>query len=369
MKNFVHIIPTLQAGGAETQLSNLVLYDKKKGLNPKVVVLSKQNTPITDLLIDQGVDLKQLDFKRFNAIFSFFALVLIFFKLRTNKHVVAVWMYHSMLLSCILRLINFRIKLIWMVRRTAIPSGLTGFISRLAALFSYCVPDKIVCNSNAGVNTHILAGYSRKKMLCIPNVINTAKFNCVDINSKKFKSDLGIPVGMKIIGVVGRYAPVKGHLELLKALAMVKTDYCCIFVGRDIKSAPPIAKFLDQNKGMMKKLLFLGERQDIPQLMALFDFLVLPSLSEGFPNVVAESMVSNTPCIVTDVGDAAKIVENTGVVVKANDIQNLASAIDHWLVSEKEYLLELGGLAHTRILENYSAENVAVKYHELLKGA
>ena len=79
VKNFIHIIPSLEAGGAETQLVNLVLCEKKKGYNPLVVTLKKKNTALLDKLIVGNIDVYQFDLCGLKAGYQFFLLFLFFF--------------------------------------------------------------------------------------------------------------------------------------------------------------------------------------------------------------------------------------------------------------------------------------------------
>ena len=114
-------------------------------------------------------------------------------------------------------------------------------------------------------------------------------------------------------------------------------------------------------------VLLTGTTLDIPTSMSALDLHILPSLGEAFPNVVAEAMACEIPCIVTDVGDAAIIVGETGWVVPPGDSEALAqtilialnkmSDIEQWQKRTKECRL--------RINEFYSEERMVSSYTTL----
>lgn len=365
MKNFIHIIPSLEAGGAETQLVCLALCEKRKGYNPIVVTLKKKNTVLLDRLIEENIDIHQYNLRGLKAGYELFLLFLFFLKLDSKKFTLVAWMYHAIFVSIFFKIFNPKLKCLWMIRRTAIPGGTTGLISKLSSFFSFLVPDKVICNSKSGLQSHAEAGYSPKKLSYLPNAIDVSDFEKIIIDSTLTRQDFGIEKDKTIIGVVGRYAPIKGHFELLKALSVIDDDFICMLIGRDIENALPLKRFFecDQDKN---RLMVLGERPDIPALMQLFDFLVLPSLSEGFPNVVAEAMICGVPCIVTDVGDAAAIVGETGKVVTPGDSQVLAEAIQEWLNFPRDKLITLGEEAKERIVKNYDVNHIASMFRDFI---
>lgn len=366
MKNFIHIIPSLEAGGAETQLVNFVKYEKENGYNPIVISLKKQDTVLKKELENIHVLVKEFNFRRFSILFSFFALLYFFITLERKRYTLVAWMYHAMAISIIVKFFKPKIKVLWLIRRTQVPKGLTGFISKLNAFFSYLVPTSIVCNAAAAVTTHQNMGYQKCKFSVIPNGIDSNKFTAVQQNYEGFRAEYEIKQETRVFGMIARYAPVKGHYELLSALKLIEDeDFICVLVGRDIEKAPNLQSLLN-DEILSKRIILLGERTDIPTLLNIFDFLVLPSLSEGFPNVVAEAMASKTPCIVTNVGDSEKIVAQTGLIIESNNISALASAIDIWINKPLGELDTLGESARERIIDQYSVASVAMYYRDII---
>ena len=102
--------------------------------------------------------------------------------------------------------------------------------------------------------------------------------------------------------------------------------------------------------------MLLGQNQNISQVMNGIDVYVQSSSGgEGFPNVVAESMACGTPCVVTDVGDAAFIVDNTGWVVPPKNPIKLAQAI--------KYSLDILGTKNWKIKQHNARLRVKKKFN------
>ena len=111
----------------------------------------------------------------------------------------------------------------------------------------------------------------------------------------------------------------------------------------------------------------LGIRKDVSHLVAAMDVAVSSSLGEGFPNVVGEAMACSIPCVVTDVGDSALIVADTGRVVPAKDPDALATAIIGLLQAPPAFREEMGELARQRVKMNYSLDSVVRKYEAVFQ--
>jgi glycosyltransferase involved in cell wall biosynthesis len=180
------------------------------------------------------------------------------------------------------------------------------------------------------MDVHEVLGYDRSKMRFIPNGYNLSDFKPGLDHQGEMKGSLVSYQSIPLIGTVGRFDPQKDHTNLLDALAMLRDRglaFRCVLVGTGLDfSNSQIVEWIAQ-RGLMHYVQLLGRRNDIPNIMNALDLHVLPSASEAFPNVVAEAMACGTPCVVTDVGDAAYIVGDTGWVVPPGDSKELAAAI------------------------------------------
>jgi glycosyltransferase involved in cell wall biosynthesis len=122
-----------------------------------------------------------------------------------------------------------------------------------------------------------------------------------------------------------------------------------------------------QSQPVREHLHLLGERADVPRLMSALDILVSSSSSEGFPNVIGEAMCCGLPCVVTDVGDSANIVGDTGVVVPPRDPAAIADALEGLLDDGPDTRRKLGLAARQRVRELYSLQRIVREYEGLYR--
>jgi len=152
-----------------------------------------------------------------------------------------------------------------------------------------------------------------------------------------------------LIGRVGRLEPVKGYPLFLTAAAEVArsraaTRFVCVGSGPD-----DYARWLrDQAQalGLAERLVWAGARADMPAVYSALDVAVSTSEREGFPNVVAEAMACGVPCVVTDVGDSARIVGEYGEVVPPGDPAAMSAAMGRLLDDR-----ERGAIDRARVRE------------------
>ena len=136
--------------------------------------------------------------------------------------------------------------------------------------------------------------------------------------------------------MIARYHPVKDHENLLEALARLdaaESLWSCFLIGSGVTSDNQDLVAKIHARGLSHRIFLLGSRDDIPNVMNAIDVCVLASKSEAFPNVLIEAMACGTPCITTDVGDAAAIVGNNGWVVPPMDASRLSEACGEALVA------------------------------------
>jgi len=117
-----------------------------------------------------------------------------------------------------------------------------------------------------------------------------------------------------------------------------------------------------ERAGLQNRVHLLGQRDDIPRLMAGLDVLASSSHGEAFPNVLGEAMACGIPCVVTDVGDSADIVGDTGRVVASGDMADLARRLIELLELPIEQRSALGRRARERVRERYEIGEVVRRF-------
>ncbi len=177
-----------------------------------------------------------------------------------------------------------------------------------------------------------------------------------------------MPMDTLLVGHISRFHPMKGHTTLLQAARLVVDDLGeqnrvrFLLIGRGVtKQQDELVRLIDELE-LSPYVSLMGERSDVERIMAAVDLVVSPSSwGEGFPNVVGEAMACGTPCVVTDVGDSATVVDNTGRVINAKDYNAMAREIEMMLLNQ-EKRIELGDQARRRVEEHYSIDAIATRY-------
>lgn len=288
---------------------------------------------------------------------------------RTN--LVHTWMYHADLFGAFAARLVGVSPIAWGIRQSNLSPGLnkssTLLVMKICSMLSRSLPMLIFSNSTRAMNAHCEIGYSPQKMKIIPNGFDLRRFAPDPAAKLSVRRELKLSKNVFMVGVVGRFDPQKNHLGFIEAARMVRRENSrCQF----LLVGPGIDRGNDElNKAILRSgfedcFHLLGCREDIARLMSSFDLLALPSLGEAFPNVVGEAMASETPCVVTDVGDAAEIVGDTGRVVPAGDMTGLASGILQILSLSVKQRRQLGRLARERIERKYEIGLVIRQYEE-----
>jgi glycosyltransferase involved in cell wall biosynthesis len=121
--------------------------------------------------------------------------------------------------------------------------------------------------------------------------------------------------------------------------------------------------------GLGQRIVLAGRRSDIPAVMNALDLHVMSSLGEAFPNVLAEAMACGTPCVSTDVGDAATIVGETGWIVPSRDPEALARAIADAMAERGTPAGDARKqAARHHVAERFAIERMVQRYHEVWAG-
>ena len=138
--------------------------------------------------------------------------------------------------------------------------------------------------------------------------------------------------GELVIGLVGRLDPMKGHdvfLEAAARLAIVRPDVKFVCVGDGPRALRTRLEVMTRKLGLTDRVSWLGGTKDVRSVYNGFDLMTSASLfGEGFPNVIGEAMACGVLCVVTDVGDSARVVGDTGIVVRKGDP---AALVGGWL--------------------------------------
>jgi L-malate glycosyltransferase len=176
-----------------------------------------------------------------------------------------------------------------------------------------------------------------------------------------------------IVSTGNMHSDVKGHPTLIEAARNVcgkfpQVKFVLIGDGRKRSDFEAKVSVL----GLQSNFLFLGSRQNVPEILACCDLAVLPSQAEGFSNALLEYMAMGLPTVATDVGGNPEVIENgvNGLLVKPNHPAALADAISS-LLENPHFASQLGSSGKERVRRHFNfaqlTSNVDALYTELLQ--
>ena len=366
----VQIITSLNDGGAEGVLFNICKNDDK---NEHIVISLMDKGKYGPLLVKLGIKFYCLNMKpNLFSIFGIFRLVKILLLLKPD--IVQTWLIHGDFIGGIAARLAGIKNIIWNIRYSKLElkkTKISSFILiKILSKLSFLIPKSIIVVSKSAKKNCENLNYSKKKLFLIPNgydlsILNPNKTQRTYIR-KKWKIKKQVP----LIGNVARYDPKKDHINLLNALSLIRLkniDFLCILVGLNIdKNNKNLVSEIKKLK-LNKHVKLLGQKRNISQVMNGLDIYIQSSSNgEGFPNVVAEAMACGTPCVVTDVGDAAFIVGKTGLVVNPKDPKRLAKSIENTIyeISSKNWMKKCNQ-ARLRIKNNFDITKMIKSYNEV----
>ena len=356
-----HIITGLERGGAERFLFNLLTAgDLSKKTNNMVIslmsegyygpLLKEHNIPLTCLNLNRG----QINIES----------VIKLKQIMNNKKpdIIQGWMYHGNLAALLGTFITKKkTKLSWNIRLSLETFSQMKLKTRLAIKLGAMLSKRanlIIYNSTRSLNQHRKLGFSSSNDYFIPNGFDIKKWKPNKNLKYKIRNSLNIANNAKVIGYVGRGEKQKNLPKLFKVFDIVKKKHpnvILIAVGKNLE------KFASNSD----RIIFLGERSNVQEIMTSFELLCLTSKAEGFPNVIGEAMLSALPCISTDVGDTKNILGKTGWIVPTNSTTLFAKYLDNVLKMPEKELKKYGKSARKLIINNYDINKIRSQYISL----
>ncbi len=209
----------------------------------------------------------------------------------------------------------------------------------------------------------------------IPNSIDIARFEAVAGRRDETRRDLGVAAGRFLWLAAGRLDVAKNYPNMLNAFAEVarrRPDAQMVIAGQGPLEGK--IRSMIQRLGLPERVRMLGLRQDMPELFAASDALVLSSAWEGMPVVVLEAMASRRPVVATAVGAVAEVLADgeTGIVVPPGDPAALAEGMVRLMelsAGDRSAMVER---AYQRVRSEFSREAVLTQwetlFRQLLKG-
>jgi len=224
-------------------------------------------------------------------------------------------------------------------------------LSDLIIVNSLAVKDDTIARDNADPN----------KLIHIPNGLDMERFDINTTDRQRLRQELGLNTSDIGLITVGNLIPYKGHADLLNAMPSIIKSYPnirCYIAGEDRGVRKELENIASRFE-ISKHIIFLGQRNDIPELLMAMDIFILPSHEEGFSNALLEAMASGLAIIATDVGGNKEALANgrLGLLTPSRNPAALASAVIKML-SNDEQLRQLGQLSKTHVNNKYTVNNM-----------
>jgi glycosyltransferase involved in cell wall biosynthesis len=206
-------------------------------------------------------------------------------------------------------------------------------------------------------------GIEQERIAFIPNAVDTQKFAPASaIRKQQLRKRFGVSSQDTMFLFIGRFEKRKGADTLLRAWEKLDDGILWIVgAGSEESALQKVAKEL-----RLQRVQFLGGTLNPLDYYQAADVFILPSIQEGFPNVILEAMSCGLPCIASEIGGVTDIMkqDSQGILVPPADANSLAEAMKRMLYSKKDRI-RWGETALKTVQENYNFDRVLVDYLNL----
>lgn len=370
--SILFLINSLGSGGAEAMLYRLLSKLDRTRFAPQVIALIDEDSPIYVEKIQQlGIPVRSLGMHPGKP--SPMALLQLTRWLRQDQpDIIQTWLYYADLAGGLAARLAGGIPVVWGIRHSDLSTEgnkpILLLTASICARLSRRFPHRIVCCSEASHRVHIALGYAPEKMVVIPNGYDIESFKPDPIARELLRNEQQIPQDAPVIGLVARFHVLKDHRNFVRAASLLhrdRPDVHFVLCGSGVTWENRELVTWIEEAGIRSRCHLLGLRDDIPKVTAAVDVASLSSFGEAFPNVVSEAMSCMVPCVVTNVGDAARIVGETGLVVPPKNSAALAEAWRKMLDLGPEGRSRLGMAARERVKEHFSLSQIVNRYQDL----
>lgn len=368
----LHVITDLTTGGAELMLERLVVHQHREGRYRHKVISLRTLGQVGPRLQAAGIEVEAMGMTSILGLISgFLRLVRRIRKLRPD--LVQTWMYHSDLIGGLAARIAGQRHILWGVRIVDITPSMgvarsTLWSRRISARLSRLLPERILYVAQSARKVHEALGYDPAKGVVIPNGYEVPTAGSAADSRRRMREELGLTDDMVLIGSAGRFSPQKDYAGFVAAAAETARKFPearFLIFGREVTWENEELAGWIREAGLGDRFHLLGERRNVHDWLSALDIFALFSISEGFPNIVAEAMSVGVPCIVTDVGDAALLVADTGIVIRSGDLNGLTNGLERLISAGDGERRRLGEAGRRRVEATYSLSAVAERYASL----
>lgn len=364
----MHVITALGVGGAERMLLKLLGAKALSHCQQEVVSMLPGGAMAAPMRAT-GAGVHELDFLGgLPVVGGTFALARIARRLQPD--VVQGWLYHGNLGAAVARAaLGRRVPLVWGIRQSLATLEGENLFARIGIALNRLgsgQPERLLFNSRSSLAQHRDFGFPMGRADYLPNGFETTAFAPDAEARARWRTAWGCDHGTVVYGLLARYHPAKDHAGFLqaagRALAARPASRFVLAGTRVAADNDELVRAVHAH-GLADHVHLLGERRDVAGVLAGLDVYVSASTAiESFSNSIGEAMSCALPCIVTDVGDSAAIVADTGRVIPARDPAAMANAMVALHDLGPAGRAALGTQARARVLAEFDIEAVAGRY-------
>jgi glycosyltransferase involved in cell wall biosynthesis len=358
----VQIIPTLDRGGAEKQMTLLSVGLPRNDFEVHVCTLTRSG-PWAESLRAAGVELHEIGKTWKLDPAAFWRLRRLLRNLQPE--IVHTWIFAA---NCYGRQAAFAAN---------VPHVVCGerCVDQWKVWHEFAIDrhlarktDRVVTNSSGVVDFYAEHGIPREKFEVIPNGIESLE--AVPTKSRsELLQELGLPNDAKLIGAIGRLWPQKRYRDLIWAaelLKVVRDDTHFLIIG-DGPQLPQLRR-CRENLRITDRVHFLGPRSDVPQILPHLDCFWLGSAYEGQSNALMEAMLAGRPVVVSDIPGNRDLVshDDNGYLVPVGDRAGFARAT-LILLEDESVARRLGDAARQRMLSEFTIDRMVSRHASLYR--
>jgi glycosyltransferase involved in cell wall biosynthesis len=372
----LHITPSIGGGGAEAMLANLAATLDPLQWRTVIVVVDGRRWPDTIARLRAGgAEVFDLASSAFLRPLTLLRLVKLIRRIRPD--VVQTWMHHADFVGgwCA-RLAGAR-HIVWGIhcreihRNPADSDHKIHLLRRALAWTSRLVPQRVVSCSSVALEDHARLGYPRAKMTWVPNGIDTRRFVPDPEARGATRHDLRIPAHAPVIGFIGRFHEMKDLTTWLRAAALLQArrpEMHFLLCGGSEMELGDCARAALSLMPRRQQVHITGFHSDSERLYPAMDVFSLSSRTEACPLTLLEAMCCGVPCVATDVGDCAQLLQGLGRVVPPHDPEALSRAWEEALETPVATRVELRRQAALRFDIAAAAQGYQKVYTEVVQG-
>ncbi len=312
-------------GWAGQEMRIIIEAREMKKLGHRIIIATQPKSGIIPAINREGFEKEIFLMKKKNFMIAVIRLIRIISKYNIN--IVNTHSSWDSWIASIAARISRRKPLILRTRHLSTPVS-KGLLSRI--VYQY-LPHLVITTGNSIKETLVNVNrFPGDKIVSIPTGVDLSTFYPMPANNA-LRAELGISEGQKAVGTIAALRSWKGHDYLLEAVKLL------IDKGKDIKlviagDGPRYNHLVEKaaSLGIKDRVLFLGHRNDIPDILSLLDVVVLPSYAnEGVPQSILQAMAMEKPVVACNTGSIPQVVHNekTGILVKPGNSLALAEGI------------------------------------------